>query len=96
MSSVDMAGLLPWSEITVDMIGPWTLEVRDRTEKFSALMNLVEIVHVNKKVTCCNCNFVNTWLACYPKPISCVHDPGSEFIGWKFQEMLHRNNIQSC
>jgi hypothetical protein len=24
------AGLLPWSEVTVDMIGPWTIEVGDR------------------------------------------------------------------
>jgi hypothetical protein len=49
------AGLLPWSEVDVDMIGPWTLEVGDRTEKFSALTiidlvtNLVEIVCVNSK-----------------------------------------------
>jgi hypothetical protein len=28
--------------------------------------------------------------------MSCVHDPGLEFIGWNIQEMMHRNNIQSC
>jgi Integrase zinc binding domain len=96
------AGLLPWSEVAVDMIGPWTLEVSDRKEKFSALTiidlvtNLVETVHVNSKTTAAiTAHFVSTWLACYPKPMSCVHDPGLEFIGWNFQEMLHRNNIQS-
>jgi hypothetical protein len=58
--------------------------------------NLVEIVHVNSKTTAAiTAHFVNTWLACYPKPMSCVHDPGSKFIGWNFQEMLHHNNIQS-
>jgi transposase InsO family protein len=95
------AGLLPWSEVAVDMIGPWTLEVSDRKKKFSALTiidlvtNLVEIVHVNSKTTAAiTAHFVNTWLTRYPKPISCVHDPGSEFIAWNFQEMLHRNNIQ--
>jgi Integrase zinc binding domain len=31
------AGLLLWSEVTMDMIGPWTIEVGDQTEKFSAL-----------------------------------------------------------
>jgi hypothetical protein len=43
------AGLLPWSEIAVDMIGTWTLEVGNRPEKkFSDLVtNLVEIVCVN-------------------------------------------------
>jgi RNase H-like domain found in reverse transcriptase/Integrase zinc binding domain len=51
------AGLLPWSEVAVDMIGPWTLEVSDRNKKFSALTiinlvtNLVEIVCVNSKTT---------------------------------------------
>jgi hypothetical protein len=96
------AGLLPWSEIAVDMIGPWTLEVSNRTEKFSALTiiklvtNLVEIVRVNNKTTAAvTAHFVNTWLACYPKLMSCVHDPGSEFLGWNFQEMLHCNNIIS-
>jgi hypothetical protein len=96
------AGLLLWSEITVDMIGPWTLEVGNRTEKFSALMiidlvtNLVKMVRVNNKTTSAiTAHFVNAWLTCYPKPMSCVHDPGSEFIGLNFQDMLHRNNIQS-
>jgi hypothetical protein len=66
-------GLLPWSEIAVDMIGPWTLEVSNRTEKFSALTiinlvtNLVEIVCVNNKTTATvTAHFINAWLACYP------------------------------
>jgi transposase InsO family protein len=95
------AGLLLWSEIAMDMIGPWTLEVGNRTEKFSALTiinlvtNLIEIVCVNNKTTATVAHFVNAWLTSYPKPMSCVHDPGSEFLGWNFQEMLHRNNILS-
>jgi transposase InsO family protein len=95
--------LLLWSEVAMDMIGPWTLEVGNRSEKFSALTiinlvtNLVKIVHVtNKMSSALTAHFVNAWLACYPKPMSCEHDPGSEFIGWNFQEMLHCNNIQSC
>jgi hypothetical protein len=70
------AGLLPWSEVAVDMIGPWTLEVGDRTEKFSAhkiidlVMNLVEIGHVNNNTTSAvTAHLVNAWLTCYPKPI---------------------------
>jgi hypothetical protein len=86
----------------MDMIGPWTLEVGNRSEKFSALTiidlvtNLVEIVHVtNRTSSAVTAHFVNAQLAHYPKPMSCVHDPGLEFIGWNFQEMLHHNNIQS-
>jgi hypothetical protein len=87
----------------VDMIVPWTLEVSNQTEKFSTLTiidlvtNLTEIVHVNNKTTAAvTAHFVNMWLACYPKPMPCVQDPGSEFLGWNFQEMLHCNNISSC
>jgi hypothetical protein len=93
MSNVDMvklpAEMQDYSHgVAVDMIGPWTLEVGDRKEKFSALTiidlvtNLMEIVRVNNKTTAAiTAHFVNTWLACYPKPMSFVHDPGSEFIG---------------
>lgn len=38
--------------------------------------------------------FVNTWLARYPKPVSCVFDQGGEFMGWSFQSMLEHNNIR--
>jgi transposase InsO family protein len=96
------AGLLLWSEVAVDMIGPWTIEVGNQTEKFSTLTiidlvtNLVEIVCViNKTSAAITAHFVNAWLAHYLKPTSCIHDPGSEFIGWNVQEMLHHNNIQS-
>jgi RNase H-like domain found in reverse transcriptase/Integrase zinc binding domain len=78
-------------KVAVDMIGPWTLEVGDRKEKFSALTiidlvtNLMEIVRVNSKTTAAiTAHSVNTWLARYPKPMSCVHDPGSEFIWMEF------------
>jgi hypothetical protein len=87
----------------MDMIGPWTLEVSDRNEKFSALTiinlvtNLIEIICVSSKTSSAmTAHFVNVWLASYPKQISCVHDPGLEFMGWNFQEMLHSKNIQSC
>jgi hypothetical protein len=32
--------------------------------------------------------FKNVCLACYPRPIWCVHDPGSKFIGAHFQSTL--------
>jgi hypothetical protein len=55
MSSVDMvklpeAGLLPWSEIAVDMIGPWTLEVSNRTEKFRAL-TINDLVTISSRLS---------------------------------------------
>jgi transposase InsO family protein len=38
--------------------------------------------------------FINTWLARYPKPTTCIYDQGSEFIGWAFQHMLEQYDIQ--
>ena len=38
--------------------------------------------------------FENQWLARYPRPVSCIYDPGPEFIGEPFQECLQRNGIQ--
>jgi hypothetical protein len=90
-SSMDMvqtapkeAGLLQWSAIAVDMIGP-TLEVGDRTETFRALMiivlvtHLIEIVCVNNTTTATvAAHFGNMWFACYPTRL----------------ELLHCNNIQ--
>jgi hypothetical protein len=79
------AVLLPWSAIAVDIMGP-TLEVGDRTEKFSTLTiidlvtHLIEIVHVNNTTTATvAAHFGNVWFTRYPARL----------------ELLHRNNIQS-
>jgi transposase InsO family protein len=89
------ASLLPWSEVAVETIGPWTLEVATERVTFCALTiidlvtNLVEIVRLDNRTSQhTSVQFVNTWLARYPKPISCVYDQGGEYIGWTFQAML--------
>jgi transposase InsO family protein len=57
--------------------------------------NLVEIVRLDNKTSDhVAMHFVNTWLARYPKPASCVHDQGGEFTGWGFQDMLERYDIK--
>jgi hypothetical protein len=61
----------------MDMIGPWTIEVGDRTEKFTLMIidlitNLVETVCVtNKTSAAITAQFVNVQLTCY---MSCLHD----------------------
>jgi hypothetical protein len=79
------AGLLLWSAIAVDMIGP-TLEVGSQTENFSALMiidlvtHLIKIVRVNNTATATvAAHFGNAWFTRYPARL----------------ELLHCNNIQS-
>jgi hypothetical protein len=90
------AGLLPWSIIAVDMIGP-TLKVGDRTEKLRALtiidlvIHLIEIVRVNNTTSA-----TVTRVMRYPKPVSCIHDPGSEFLEWNFPEMCTADFLSRC
>lgn len=95
------ATLLPWHDVAVDCIGPWTIKIGDEEQvKFSALTiidmvtNLVEIVRLDDgSAANAALHFENTWLARYPRPMNCIFDQGTEFKGWHFQQMLHRNGI---
>jgi transposase InsO family protein len=96
------APLLPWQDVAVDLIGPWTLSVGEQKISFSALTmidmvtNLVEVVRVhNKTAAHVAMQFENTWLSRYPRPMNVIHDQGGEFIGQKFLQRLHVHNIRS-
>ncbi len=39
-------------------------------------------------------HFENIWLAQYPRPLKCIHDQGTEFIGAYFQAVLDCAGIQ--
>ena len=93
--------LMPWEEVHVDLIGPWTLQVGNAEVEFSALTcidpvtNLTEIVRIdNKSAEHIANKFEDTWLSRYPWPTKCVHDNGGEFIGWEFQRLLEQCNIR--
>jgi transposase InsO family protein len=96
------ATVLPWRDVAVDLIGPWTLTVGGQKHKFHALTiidmvtNLVEVVRLDN-TTAANValHFENTWLARYLRPLNCIHDPGSEFLGHDFQFMLDCHGIQA-
>jgi hypothetical protein len=71
-------GLLPWSEIAVNTISPWALDLANQQVKFHVLMiidlvtNLVEMVWLDNQTSAhVALQFTNIWLACYPKPTSC-------------------------
>ena len=94
------AALIPWQEVAVDLIGPWTLNVAGQELKFLALTiidtvtNLTEIVRIHAPTSAhVALQFENTWLARYPRPSHCLHDQGGEFTGYAFQQMLLRNGI---
>jgi transposase InsO family protein len=96
------APLLPWQDVAVDLIGPWTLTVGIHKLKFSALTimdmatNLVDMVRItNKTAAHVALHFENAWLARYPRPVNVIHDQGGEFLGHEFQERLRVHNIVS-
>ncbi|KAG7356978.1 integrase core domain containing protein [Nitzschia inconspicua] len=96
------ASLLPWQDVAVDLIGPWTISIGDEEHKFSALTiidmvtNLVEVVRIdNKSSAHVAMHFENNWLAKYPRPLNVIHDQGGEFIGEAFQRRLRVHDICS-
>ena len=94
--------LLPWTEVAVDMIGPWSFNVGNTTYCFRALTcidpctALTELIrtdpdhptaeHIRDK-------FEQAWLCRYPLPERCIHDQGGEFTGFAFQRLLQQLQI---
>ncbi|MHA7811731.1 MAG: integrase zinc binding domain-containing protein, partial [Marinobacter adhaerens] len=95
------APLIPWNEVQVDLIGPWTLKIQGDPVEFNALTcidpvtNLLEIVLIDNKTSeHVAQKFQNVWLARYPRPNRCIHDNGGEFTGIAFRMMLEQAGIQ--
>ena len=67
-------GIVPWAEVTIDLIGPWTVKIRGKTtqEVFALTIkdtasNLLELVQIeNKTSEKVARRFHNTGLARYP------------------------------
>ena len=85
----------PWSEVAVDLIGPWKIEVNNIEVELNALTcidtttNLVELIRIDKKeMGHIRDKFTQAWLCRYPLPQRCVHDNGKEFVGYEFQRRL--------
>jgi len=92
---------MPFEEVAVDLIGPWTIKVAGRVLEFNALTcidpvtNLVELVRIDRKTSQhIRDKFEQTWLSRYPWPTRCIHDLGGEFIGHEFQLLLERCSIK--
>eukprot|EP00977_Amphora_coffeiformis_P006986 scaffold1513_cov100-Amphora_coffeaeformis.AAC.35 len=90
----------PWEEVAVDLIGPWTINLPEGNLSLRALTmidtttTLTECVRIdNKTAAHVAMHFTNQWLSRYPRPLRCVHDQGTEFIGIAFQTMLVTNDI---
>lgn len=95
------APIIPWSEVHIDFIGPWNVEVNKQKFCFDALTcidpvtNLIEIIRLRGPKTAENARrlFENHWLARYPRPTKVVHDHGPEFQGHDFQFSLDYHGL---
>ena len=94
------ANSVPWQEIAVDLIGPWTIEVQGQQLVFRALTvidtctNFPELIRINSKSAAhVALQLENAWLTRYPSPVRCIFDQGPEFIGRDFQDCLRRHSI---
>ena len=95
------APLAPWSEVMIDLIGPWKIQINNEDVYFNALTcidpvtNLVEIIRIeNKTAQHVSRKFEECWLNRYPRPNRCIHDNGGEFIGWEFQRLLTQCGVE--
>ena len=93
--------MIPWHNVAVDLIGPWTINTDNKTFTLQALTiidtdtNLTEATPIHNKTSAnIASKFENVWLARYPKPTRCIHDNGNEFIGVEFQNMLLKYHIK--
>ena len=91
----------PWLEVSVDLIGPWSIKVNSQEIVFHALTcidtvtNLAEVIHIeNKTAAHISMLFEYHWLSQYPCPSRCIHDNGGEFTGVPFSHMLTVNGIK--
>ena len=93
----------PWTEVAVDLIGPWKIQVHGKPVEFNALtcidtaLNLVELIRIdNKSCPHVTEKFKQAWIARYPLMKRCVHDMGGEFTGGTFQRLLTQLNIKDA
>ncbi len=93
---------MPFEECTVDLIGPWTIQVRDKPYECNALTmidtvsNLVELVQINDKTSAHIAKkYAQVRLTQYPWPARCIHDNGGKFIGPAFQLLLEGCRIKN-
>ena len=81
----------PWHNVVVDMIGPFSIEIRHKWYKFNALTsidlvtNLVHLIRFNRNNSAqIRSEWEQYWLDSYPFPKRCIHDIGGDFTGWEF------------
>jgi len=91
----------PWEDVAVDTIGPWTVPIQGGPRLQIKALTIVDVATTLSECTRVEnmtadhtaLTFSTTWLARYPKPVRVIHDQGSEFVGFGFQQLLQNEDI---
>jgi transposase InsO family protein len=85
----------------VPFCSAWRVTVNNETLEFYALTcvdlatNFPKAIRIRSKhASHVGMHFENIWLSRYPRPMKCIHDQDTEFIGADFQEVRRRTGIQ--
>lgn len=93
--------MTPWHTVTVNSMGPWTIEMPTNEVTFRALTiidavtNPPEIVRLDDVSSFHAAQqFKNAWPVRFPQPVECMFNPGTEFKS-HFQQTLAWHGIQA-
>ena len=86
-----------WQQVDVDLIGPWTFELRGGKSVELFALTCIDRAsgYPTAKIIARKTSeevahaFEACWLSLFPKPEVCGSDNGGEFIGPEFQEVLY-------
>ena len=91
---------VPWLEVHVDHIGPYSQSDHPKATKYYALSIIdpatswVELFPLPNLTAATTCTAFDTqWLCRYPRPFKCIYDQGSAFTSHEFQELLSSYGI---
>jgi hypothetical protein len=71
---------------------PTTLQALTIIDLNTHFMEIVALK--NKESITVACSLDQVWLCCYPRPVDCLHDNGTEFVSTEFQELLQSYDIR--
>jgi hypothetical protein len=94
------ANILLWEEVALDLIGPWMVKSAVESYGLYALTCINTVTNFPDAICLCDktashvgMQFKNLWLSRYPRPVCCLHDRGTEFMGADFQRIY--NDLES-
>lgn len=94
---------LPWEVVAVDCIGPWSVSLPNIGDLTFKALTIIDVCSTISEI--CRLEndsaahawflFETNWLSRYPRPVTVVHDLGTEFVGANFQTNLRRAGINA-